>query len=316
MSVNNTSAGDITLLGPQRHRPTLAGVLSRFSRDKPLSIISAGWQDEEAQLDELSDWRSWITDLSIYQRSEAIFESDPQLFQAHRERQSALHELQRLYRLRLAHARLAISDLQTSNTASTSLLQEQLNAARAALRLLDRQHRRLLYRIHAQFASRWSADQHVLLAQHRAELAELIDASQAVLIAGGNVATLTSRVGLFNLAPLLAGKALIAWSAGAMLLSDNIIVFHDFPPQEPGRVELLDNGLGLLHGWVILPHARSRLRLDDRRRVANMVSRFAPARCITLNEGSELRLLNGKLQYARNVRRLGRGGRLSLLKAA
>jgi hypothetical protein len=50
--------------------------------------------------------------------------------------------------------------------------------------------------------------------------------------------------------------------------------------------------------------------------VANLAARFAPARCVTLNEGSELRLLDGDLQYARNVRRLGRGGRLALLTAA
>jgi hypothetical protein len=101
-----------------------------------------------------------------------------------------------------------------------------------------------------------------------------------------------------------------------MLLSDTIVVFHDFPPQGPGHVEILDSGLGLIRNWVVLPHARSRLQLDDRRRVANLATRFAPARCVTLNEGSELRLLDGELQYARNVRRLGRGGRLSLLKTA
>ena len=112
----------------------------------------------------------------------------------------------------------------------------------------------------------------------------------------------------------IGGKPLIAWSAGAMLLADNIVVFHDFPPQGPGQVELLDSGLGLLRNWIVLPHARSRLQLDDRRHVANLAARFAPARCVTLNEGSELRLLDGAINYARNVRRLGRSGRLALLK--
>jgi peptidase E len=316
--MSRAGASDITLLGPQRHRPALAGVLQRFNNEQPLCAITAGWQDEEGQPEEIAALREHkhIIDLAIYRRSEDLFETDSELFQAHRERQSLLHELQRLYRLRLDHARQAVIELQTGASTTPQLLTEQLNAARAALRLLDRQHRRLIRRTHEQFAARWAPEWHALLAQQRNELAELIGASQAVLLAGGNIATLSARMRLFDLAPLLAGKPLIAWSAGAMLLTEHIVVFHDFPPQGAGHVEVLDSGLGLIRNWVVLPHARSRLRLDDRRRVANLAARFAPARCVTLNEGSELRLLDGDLQYARNVRRLGRGGRLALLTAA
>ena len=310
-------ANDITLLGPQRQNSILNNVLQRLTAGRSLCAITAGWQAEEGQLDELADWRERVVDLAIYQRSEMIFEHDDKLFQAHRERQATLHELQRLYRLRLVHARQAVIDLQAmSDTGVNSqFLNEQLKAALAALRLLDRQHRRLIQRTHAQFKARFETEKHLLLGRHRVELAELINASQAVLIAGGNVATLAARLRLFNLVPLLVGKPLIAWSAGAMLLSASIVVFHDFPPQGRGRVELLDSGLGL-HDWVVLPHARSRLQLDDRWRVANLAQRFAPARCVTLNEGAEMRLLDGQLHSTRNVYCLGRSGRLALVQAA
>lgn len=307
-------ATDITLLGPQRRQPSLATVLQRFTSDRPLCAITAGWQGEEGQLEELAELGERVADLAIYQRSEAIFESDSAFSQAHRERQAMLHELQRLYRLRLGYARGVIKDLQ-SDPGMPGLLDEQLSAAFVALRLLDRQHRRLTRRAHERFSERWTPAKHGMLARQRDELAALIDASQAVLIAGGNIATLAARMRLFDLAPLLAGKPLIAWSAGAMLLGDNIVVFHDFPPQGVGHVEILDRGLGLLHNWIVLPHARSRLRLDDRQRVANLAARFPSARCVTLDEGSELRLVDGKLQYAHKVHRLGRGGRLALLKA-
>jgi peptidase E len=306
-------APDISVLGPQRQRPLLDAVLQRFDRSRPICAISAGWQDEEGQLEELAGLAHRIDDLALYQRSEAIFASDGELFQAHRQRQSTLHELQRLYRLRLVRAGQALEDLQNSD-GEAQLLAEQMRAALTAIRLLDRQHRRLLQRTHDRFATRWSPQQHALLAEHRAELAAKIEASQAVLLSGGHIGTLAARLRLFDLAPLLAGKPLIAWSAGAMMLTDYIVVFHDYPPQGEGHVEVLDIGLGLLRNWIFLPHARRRLNLDDRRRVANLAARFAPARCVTLNEGSEIHLQKGATTFARNVWRLNRGGRLDRLK--
>jgi hypothetical protein len=67
-----------------------------------------------------------------------------------------------------------------------------------------------------------------------------------------------------------------------MALSDRVLLYHDDPPQGPGASEVLDAGLGLLPGVVVLPQPEQRLQLDDRDRVQRLVQRFAPARCLAL----------------------------------
>ena len=73
---------------------------------------------------------------------------------------------------------------------------------------------------------------------------------------------------------------MIAWSAGAMALTDRIVLFHDRAPQGPGHPEVYGSGLSLLRDVVLLPHARARLLLDDTARMAVFARRFAPARCV------------------------------------
>jgi hypothetical protein len=243
-----------------------------------------------------------------------LFAADPDLFRAHRERQSRLQELQRLYRLRLGHALDALRDLDTAS-AGPRLLTTERRAALAAIRTLDRHHLRRIRRQHQRFNQRWSPARHEGLAAQRAELAEIIAASHVVLLTGGHVALLMARLRLFDLGPLLAGIPLIAWSAGAMVLTERIVAFHDNPPQGSNDPELLDQGLGLVPRVVCLPHARHRLRLDDRDRVAVFAARFAPARCVTLDQGARLIWQDGRLTEARGSFSLTRRGRLVALEA-
>ncbi len=67
-----------------------------------------------------------------------------------------------------------------------------------------------------------------------------------MLIAGGHVAVLLNRMRLFRLGEELAKKPLIAWSAGAMALSERIVLFHHHAPQGRRDAELLDAGLGIV----------------------------------------------------------------------
>jgi hypothetical protein len=107
-----------------------------------------------------------------------------------------------------------------------------------------------------------------------------------VAIAGGDVAALRNRFLMFDLGSLLGDLPVFAWSAGAMLLSDVIVLFHDTPPHGAGDPEVLDRGLGRVPGVVAFPHATRRLRLDDAVRVRVMSRRFAPAACLAMDEGS------------------------------
>lgn len=308
----NETRVTLILLGPQNRRPVFGSLLEHFG-DGPFAVVSAGWREDEGEVEELAD-RPDLIDLHLYRRAEALFAADPALFRAHRERQTRLQTLQRLYRLRLGHALDALRDLDKV-AADLRLLAIERRAALAAIRALDRHHLRQIRRQHQRFAQHGSPIRHEGLAAQRAELAELIAASSAVLLTGGHVALLMARLRLFDLGPLLADKPLIAWSAGAMVLTERIVAFHDHPPQGSNDPELIDVGLGLARGLVCLPHARRRLRLDDRDRVALFAARFAPARCVTLDEGARLIRQGGCLTETRGSFSLTRRGRLVALEA-
>ena len=130
----------------------------------------------------------------------------------------------------------------------------------------------------------------------------------AVCIAGGHVASMLNRFDLFGIADLLDGQALFGWSAGAMVLTERIVLFHDSPPQGPGAAEVMDHGLGLVPGVVALPSPEDRLRLDDTERVSVLAGRFAPARCLALPGGSHVTYKDGALTHAKDVQELQADG--------
>jgi len=120
-------------------------------------------------------------------------------------------------------------------------------------------------------------------------------------VAGGHVGVLNRVLHLFNVTPYLPGFV-IAWSAGAMALSDRIVLFHDRAPQGPSHAEVYDEGIGVLEGAVFLPHARRRLMVDDLTRMSTLATRFAPATCVVLDDGQRLELgTDGELPAAARV---------------
>jgi hypothetical protein len=70
-----------------------------------------------------------------------------------------------------------------------------------------------------------------------------------------------------------------------MTLTDRVVLFHDRVAQGTGQTEVFDAGLGAVPGLVLLPHARRRLRTDDLARMSVLAQRFAPARCLVLDDG-------------------------------
>jgi hypothetical protein len=79
-----------------------------------------------------------------------------------------------------------------------------------------------------------------------------------------------------------------------MVLTERVVLFYDDPPEGPSVPEVLDRGIGLVSDTVLLPHARQRLALEDERRVELLVARFAPARCLTLENGAWLHREQGR----------------------
>jgi hypothetical protein len=75
-----------------------------------------------------------------------------------------------------------------------------------------------------------------------------------------------------------------------MVLTERIVLFHDRTPQGPAPAEILEPGMALIGGIVALPHARTRLLIDDADRMAVFARRFAPARCVVLEPDTRLAL--------------------------
>ncbi|MDX1555975.1 MAG: Type 1 glutamine amidotransferase-like domain-containing protein, partial [Xanthomonadales bacterium] len=266
-----------------------------ISFDGPIVTITAGWRDSEGETEDIeADIGRPVTDLGLYQRAERFFADEPEFFELHRRRQEKLQELQRLYRLRLDPSLTAARRL-LHEDGDAELLRLEQRAAISQLRALDRHHLRRIAAIHAEFDQARKEMKIPSATAHREEAWRQVENAGLVLIAGGHVAVLLNRIRLFRLGALLADKPIVAWSAGAMVLGERIVLFHDNAPQGARNAEVLDAGLGIVRGLVPLPHARSRLDWSSRTRMALFARRFAPSRCCTLDFGSMIRIEDQKI---------------------
>jgi len=82
----------------------------------------------------------------------------------------------------------------------------------------------------------------------------------------------------------------VAWSAGAMAITERVVLFHDRAAHGSAQTEVLDEGLAVVRGVVALPHARRRLRIDDALRMSVLARRFAPPICLVLDDGVTVEL--------------------------
>ena len=279
----------VVFLGPQRFRPTLAAALDRLGIEGRVAAITAGWQEREQEIDELRDHvHRDVANLGLYAVAEETLAADAELAEALRARQADAQELQGIYRQRLAHTLEAAREVMRLD-GRREFVREHRQAAIRALRTLDRQHSTRLRRLHGEFEERWRPAERPAVAAAIERLREGIENAEAVAVAGGHVAVLLNRMRLFRLDELLRDKPVVAWSAGAMALTERVVLFHDSPPQGPGDAEVLDAGLRLARGIVALPPAARRLDLDDPVRVALMARRFGPDVPALLDEGAEFR---------------------------
>lgn len=283
------STRQVVLLGPQRLAPTLGAEIEKLGIKGPIAAITAGWQEREAEDEELRELLGGdAVNLALHRRADAVFAEDRELAAAHRDRQDELKALQSFYRFRLDPALAPARALLERRRGPARWLAAERRAAVSAVRALDRQHLLRVAGVHRRFEALWHPWERPALSRHRQEIGEILAGTNALAIAGGHVAVLLNRLRLFGVAEMLGTEPVLAWSAGAMALTDRVVLFHDTPPQGAGNAEVLENGLGLVPGLVVLPHARRRLELDNPHRVALFSRRFRPAECITLDEGTRL----------------------------
>ena len=304
------------LLGPQNPvRNIGAAVHESGVPDGPLAVISAGWQEAEGDIGELQSVVGRpLEDVGLYRHAEALFREDEELRSAYRVRQDKLQQLQRLYRIRLKSLSTAARRLQRVKGGEELLKTERRHAVKQ-LQSLDSHHLKHCEEIHAEFERAVRPDERESVLVRSSEVSDVFDRTRGVVITGGNVAVLVNRLRLFGLGPRLRDCHVIAWSAAAMALTDRIVLFHERMPQGRREAEIFGRGLGLVSGAVVLPDAVHRLRSGDRMRVRMMARRFAPAACVTLNNGSSVCWQGERVVDVEGARRLNRDGRLGPLRA-
>jgi hypothetical protein len=300
----------VILLGPQR-RPTVDAVLRSLGLAGPLATVTAGWQEREGddgELNALLGGRS--AGLELYRRWLDVQERDPGYAAAERAVAGVLAELQDLYLLRLDYALRAVYALQrrASGPAAGSAGVGAVAEAVAAVRELDAAHLLRVSEVRGEFYAGMAPHDRPVIAGHRAAVAGVLGSAAALIVAGGHVGVLAEVLHLFNVAAVLR-TPVIAWSAGAMALTDRIVLFGDRSPQGPGHPEVYGSGLSVVRDVLPLPHARARLLLDDTPRMAAFAQRFAPARCVLLEAGARVEFSGGALPPGTRV--LGEDGHVT-----
>ena len=299
--------GRVVLLGPQRYDRSVRAVSEELFPDGPVATVTAGWQEwegDDGALDEDLQHRS--VNLHLYGRAQQVMNADGELAHAHRQLQSRIRLLNKAYRFRLGLAHKAWQTLDRSK-GDESVLGPERNAAFEHIRDLDVRHVNRVGELRAEFESRFAGRDAVMT--HRLELEKILAGVAAVVLEGGHVPVLINRLRLFDLAPLLRERTLVACAGAAMVLSPCIVFFHDSPPQGPSIPEAAERGLRLFEGVIALPDAARRLALSDEDRVSRMARRFAPRSCIALDGGSRLDW-DGEGWQPRAAGRLTSGGRV------
>ncbi|MEM1022176.1 MAG: Type 1 glutamine amidotransferase-like domain-containing protein [Myxococcota bacterium] len=294
-----SSPHTVALMGSQRLKPRVKELAHSMGAAGPFAIITAGWQEREREDEELrAHLGGEAVNLALGERVERVLAQDTELAGALRARQEMLRHLQRVYRIRLRHAFDAELDVRTYG-APEALRSEIEDDSIEAIRALDETHLGQCRRLREEFEDKWRPQKRRSLEAETEKVHEALESCGTVLIAGGHVAVLMNRMELFDLGGLLREKPVIGWSAGAMVLTQRIVLFHDDAPQGGLLREVLDQGLGLVEDMVVFPEPERRLEVENRARTTHMLKRFAPAQCVLLPESSHVVIRGGrKLEMA------------------
>ena len=304
----------IHLMGP-RPGANLPRVLGDLDPEAVVAMVTAGWQEREvddAELRELAGHRT--TNLALNARLLAVYEEDREYAHAEREHEAALAELRQLYLVQLDHALSAAYEVARRSDARPRLRERAVTDSLRVVQLLDEQHMQRVGWAQQAFYDAWRPQERAAVARHREEIQHLLEGASALLVAGGHVGELARVLHLFHVAPHLPPRV-VAWSAGAMALTERVVLFHDFVPHGIAQTEVYGAGIGVVPGVVVLPHARRRLRVGDPIRMSVLARRFAPAHCLVLDDVTRVTLTEDRGLPA-DARVLHPKGHIAELEAA
>jgi len=278
---------NVTLLGPQRRVTAARAAVAELMPDGRIATVNAGWQERETDSAELSDVLGGrMLNLELHRRWQQLTESDEEYAEAERRLTRLLAELQEVYAIRLNHQMAALEAL--GRRGDVPAVQEAaLIDALRAVQELDRWHLDVVAETRAEFFATVRLGERDSIETPRAEIAAAVAECSGMVFAGGHVGVLLHLLHLFDISRLIR-LPLIAWSAGAMALSDRVVLFHDHAPQGDRHAEMYAEGLGVYSGVLPFPHARWRLRLDDPEHLGQLARRFAPRSCLLLPDGTRV----------------------------
>jgi peptidase E len=277
-------------------------VLAELGITKRVAIVRAGYQEREPDdAAHIAALGIPAVNLNLHARGIELFRSDPEFTTAYQARQQRLRHMQSLYRVRLDKTEDAAHTISVRYI-DPELLEQEEKVSVDQYRHLDQDHLERCRALHAAFDTKWKLAERPTIARHRAELRAELASCEAVVIAGGHVASLLNRLALFDVLGLAAGKPVIAWSAGAMVLTERIVLFHDYPPYGSDIAQVLDAGLGVVPGLVVLPDPRRRVKLDAREGIQRFARRMAPATCVAMDPGARIYVDSGRIVRAFGAR--------------
>lgn len=306
----SASLRHIVLLGPQPNYESLQRAVQRISLSGPVTVVTAGWEEDESQDSELMDSLGVpATNLELFRRSEELFSDDPVLIQQLQQRQDELRLLRDVYRMRLDYASRALTELAGMNRSGPPW-EAEYESAMEHVRQLDRQYFVRTSQVCDDYDDRLQISERKHVRAHRVELAGIMGKSQALIISGGHAAIILNRLRIFGVLDMNPTIPLIAWSGGAMALADQIVVYHDWPAHGPSDPEVLRAGMGLFQDLLPLPDGRNRLDLENPQRVKAFAKRFDRYAPLVLDEGTLLERKAGRWNSDGPTIQLGQQGHL------
>jgi len=303
------------LLGPQRFTTTVGATVRSLGVTGRIAMVNSGWEERESDDGELAghlDGRG--VNLRLHHRMMDVLTKDQHFAAAAVAFRDRMDELRAFYGIRLQAAIDAVHAVahRTSIHAVGPIAEE---SAMEAVREVDRWYAAELDELYGSVRATAPLDESGTIGWHRGEIGALLDECEAVVIAGGNVRTLLRTLRVFDVT-LRPEQSVVAWSAGAMALTDEVVLFHDFTPHGVAAAELHDRGLGRLPGIVALPHAKRRLMLDDHERMSVLARRFAEHRLLLLDDGAVVRFPDGATELPPGARVIDRTGHVSVVGVA
>lgn len=307
------------VIGPQPGRVSLGPGLEALELPPgPVAAITVGWRETEPVLkeveQELEACGRQAAPLHIGERVGRIFERDASLAEAHRALQEGLLAEERLYSARLGRAVGTAREVVRLRVAER-FRDPYAEQAWEAILAADRFHVERHAELWREFREAVGLHERPAVREEKEAIERLLSDTAAVVLTGGHVAVIRNRLLLLGLQDALARRPVLGWSAGAMVLTPRVVLFHDRLPGGSAHPAILGDGLALLPGVALFPDARVRLDLDDRQGLSELSGRVAPDRAVLLDPGDLIRWDGRSWSSPEGIRLLSRGGEVETVPA-